>query len=93
MSGEKKEADLLREIVKAVVQKPEAVVVEHTVDKQGVKLEVSVDPSDMGKVIGAKGKTAESIRNILRAHGGQNDARVSVVINEPSDSSNKSEKE
>ena len=83
MSGENKEASFLEMIVKGIVQNPEAVQITQEVDRQGVKLTLAVDPADMGKVIGSQGRMANSIRTILHAYGGQNDARVSVIIEEP----------
>lgn len=80
-------ADLDKEfveyVVKALVTKPEAVVVNRSVDDMGVLLELTVDPSDMGKVIGKAGATAKSIRTLLRVLGAKNDARVNLKIVEP----------
>ncbi len=80
---EKEEAQFLKEIVQKVVDNPDNVTVEHEVDKQGVKLTLSVDKRDMGKVIGAQGRMATAIRTIMHAYGGQHEAKVSVVIDEP----------
>jgi hypothetical protein len=49
----------------------------------GVLLELSVNPEDMGKVIGKAGATAKSIRTLLRVLGSRNDARVNLKIIEP----------
>ena len=70
-------------VVKALVSKPEAVMVKRSVDDMGVLLELSVDPEDMGKVIGKAGATAKSIRTLLRVLGAKNDARVNLKIVEP----------
>ncbi len=80
---EKEESQFLKEIVQKVVDNPDKVGVEQEVDKQGVKLTLSVDPSDMGKVIGAQGRMATAIRTIMHAYGGQHEAKISVVIEEP----------
>lgn len=80
-------ADLDKEfveyVVKALVTKPEAVEVRRSVDDMGVLLELTVDPDDMGKVIGRAGATAKSIRTLLRVLGAQNDERVNLKILEP----------
>jgi predicted RNA-binding protein YlqC (UPF0109 family) len=80
-------ADLDREfveyVVKALVTKPEAVSVQRSVDDMGVLLELSVDPADMGKVIGKAGATAKSIRTLLRVLGAKSDERVNLKIVEP----------
>lgn len=70
-------------VVKALVSNPEAVEVNRSVDEMGVLLELTVDPSDMGKVIGKAGATAKSIRTLLRVLGAKHDARVNLKIVEP----------
>jgi predicted RNA-binding protein YlqC (UPF0109 family) len=70
-------------VVRALVNHPEAVVVKRSVDDMGVLLELSVDPEDMGKVIGKAGATAKSLRTLLRVLGSRNDARVNLKIIEP----------
>lgn len=80
-------ADLDKEfveyVVKALVAEPDAVQVKRSVDDMGVLLELTVDPSDMGKVIGKGGATAKSIRTLLRVLGAKADARVNLKIVEP----------
>ena len=83
MSQEKEELRFLREIIQKIVDNPDSVAVEQEVDKQGVKLTLSVDPADMGKVIGAQGRMATAIRTIMHAYGGQHEAKISVIIEEP----------
>src|SRR5580692_3327517 len=70
-------------VVKALVSHPEDVKVERSVDDLGVLLELSVNPEDMGKVIGKAGATAKSIRTLLRVLGSRSDARVNLKIIEP----------
>ena len=70
-------------VVRALVSNPDAVVVRRSVDDMGVLLELSVDPEDMGKVIGKAGATAKSLRTLLRVLGSRNDARVNLKIIEP----------
>src|ERR1051326_4375163 len=74
-------------VVQALVSNPDAVKVERSVDDRGVLLELTVDPADMGKVIGKAGATAKSIRTLLRVLGAKNDARVNLKIVEPDGSS------
>jgi predicted RNA-binding protein YlqC (UPF0109 family) len=70
-------------VVKALVNNPDDVHVRRSVDDMGVLLELSVNPEDMGKVIGKAGATAKSIRTLLRVLGSRNDARVNLKIVEP----------
>jgi predicted RNA-binding protein YlqC (UPF0109 family) len=67
-------------IVKSLVGNPDAVKVERTIDEKGVLLELTVDPEDLGRVIGKRGSTAQSLRALLRALGTKNDARYNLKI-------------
>jgi predicted RNA-binding protein YlqC (UPF0109 family) len=67
-------------IVKSLVGKPDEVKIERTIDEKGVLLELSVDPEDLGRVIGKRGATAQSLRTLLRALGTKNDARYNLKI-------------
>lgn len=75
--------DFLEFVVKALVDNPESVVVNRTVDEMGVLLTLDVHKDDMGKIIGRAGNTAKAIRTLLRVVGMKNDARVNLKINEP----------
>ncbi len=73
-------------IVKTLVNNPEKVAVERKIDEKGVLLSLSVDPEDVGRVIGKRGATAQSIRTLLRALGTKNDARYNLkIVNTDSD--------
>lgn len=67
-------------IVKSLVSNPDAVKVDRSVDEKGVLLELTVDPEDLGRVIGKRGATAQSLRTLLRALGTKNDARYNLKI-------------
>ena len=67
-------------VVKALVGDPDAVSIERTIDEKGVLLELTVAPEDLGRVIGKRGGTAQSIRTLLRALGTKNDARYNLKI-------------
>ena len=67
-------------VVKSLVGKPDAVQIDRRVDEKGVLLELTVDPEDLGRVIGKRGATAQSLRTLLRALGTKNDARYNLKI-------------
>lgn len=67
-------------IVKSLVSKPDEVKIERKIDEKGVLLELTVDPEDLGRVIGKRGATAQSLRTLLRALGTKNDARYNLKI-------------
>lgn len=59
--------ELIFKIVQALVDKPSDVAVTEVVGEQSIIIELRVNPSDIGKVIGKEGRTARSIRTILNA--------------------------
>ncbi len=73
----------LEQLVKALVDHPDDVKINRTVDEMGVLLTLVVHAEDMGKIIGRSGNTAKAIRTLLRVVGMKNDARVNLKINEP----------
>jgi hypothetical protein len=70
-------------VIKALVDEPDKVKVDRTVDEMGVLLTLEVGAADMGKIIGRQGNTAKSIRTLLRVVGMKNNSRVNLKINEP----------
>jgi len=72
-------------VIKSLVEKPEDVKINRTVDEMGVLMTLDVNPGDMGKIIGREGNTAKAIRTLLRVVGMKNNARVNLKINEPVD--------
>ena len=67
-------------IVKTLVNNPDKVSIDRTIDEKGVLLSLEVDPEDVGRIIGRRGATAQSIRTLLRALGTKNDARYNLKI-------------
>lgn len=74
-------------VVKSLVGNPDAVSIKRTIDEKGVLLELTVDPEDLGRVIGKRGATAQSLRTLLRALGTKNDARYNLKIVDNGDES------
>lgn len=70
-------------VIKALVENPQDVKINRTVDEMGVLMTLDVNPADMGKIIGREGNTAKAIRTLLRVVGMKNNARVNLKINEP----------
>lgn len=73
----------LEYVVKALVDNPNDVKIDRSVDEMGVLITLTVNPADMGKIIGRMGNTAKAIRTLLRIIGMKNNARVNLKINEP----------
>lgn len=76
-------------IVKSLVGSPDDVIVERIIDEKGVLLSLTVNPDDLGRVIGKRGVTAQSLRTLLRALGTKNDARYNLkIVNNDSEREN-----
>lgn len=76
----------LEYVVKSLVDNPADVNIDRTVDEMGVLITLTVNPADMGKIIGRQGNTAKAIRTLLRVIGMKTNARVNLKINEPAGS-------
>ena len=61
--------DLIEKMAKALVDRPEDVVVTEVEGERTTVFELRVAQSDLGKVIGKQGKTARAMRTILSASG------------------------
>ncbi len=81
--AQEKDQEFLEFIVKELVDNPGDVKVERKVDEMGVLLSLTVNPADMGQIIGREGSTAKAIRNLVRIVGLKNHARVNLKIEEP----------
>ena len=70
-------------IIKSIVNVPDKVEINRSVDELGVLLTVKVDATYMGLLIGRSGSTAKAIRTLARIIGMRNNARVNLKIEEP----------
>lgn len=80
---EEQDKEFLEMVVKSIVNHPDDVVVDRTIDERGVLLTLKTNPADMGYVIGRKGQTAQSIRTLLKIIGAKNNSRVNLKIYDP----------
>ncbi len=71
---------VLAYLAKAIVDDPEAVVVEVDERRDTVSLRLNVSPDDMGRVIGRRGRTAQAIRTVVRAAAAREGMDVHVDI-------------
>ena len=69
-------------IVKNLVENPEDVKVERTIDEKGVLLTLTVNKEDLGRIIGRRGATAQSLRALLRALALKNNAHYNLKISD-----------
>ncbi|MBQ9322425.1 MAG: KH domain-containing protein [Eubacterium sp.] len=72
--------ELVEVIAKALVEHPEAVEVTETERGDDIKIELKVAESDMGKVIGRRGRIAKAIRSVVKAAASRTDKKVIVDI-------------
>lgn len=69
---------VLTHVVRSIVDDPTAVIVDANESRGKVRLEVRVGPGDLGRVIGRRGRTAQSIRTVVRAAATRDDVDVDV---------------
>lgn len=69
---------VLTHVVRSIVDDPDAVSVEEVAGRNRAKLEVKVGPGDLGRVIGRRGRTAQSIRVLVRAAAAKDGGEVDV---------------
>jgi hypothetical protein len=72
--------DLIEHIARALVDKPEEVMVTAIEGNQATVLELKVAKEDLGKIIGKQGRTAKSLRTIIGAASGKERRRVILEI-------------
>ena len=72
--------ELVEVIAKALVDKPEEVVVSESLKGDDTLIELKVAPVDMGKVIGKQGRIAKAIRSVVKAAASKEDKKVIVEI-------------
>ena len=72
--------ELVEVIAKALVDHPDEVVVTETAKEDATVIELKVAESDMGKVIGKRGRIAKAIRVVMRAAAVRQNEKVVVEI-------------
>lgn len=75
--------ELLEYIVKSLVTKPEAVAIDEQTDEGNVNLTLTVDPTDMGLIIGKNGATIRAIRKLLTVRAIAENVRINLQLFEP----------
>jgi hypothetical protein len=78
-----RDQEFLEYVVKTLVDNPNDVSIDRTIDEMGVLMTLKVNPADMGQVIGREGQTARALRTLLRVVGAKNNSRVNLKIYEP----------
>ena len=81
--SEKVDQEFVEYVVKSIVDHHEDVTTDRVVDEMGVLITLRVNTEDLGKVIGKKGQTINSIRTVLRALGMKSKARINLKLEEP----------
>ena len=72
--------ELVEVIAKSLVDRPEEVNVTEAETDDTITLTLNVAADDMGKIIGKQGKTAKSIRTVVKATASKGDKKVIVEI-------------
>lgn len=77
------EQEFTEYIVRAIVNHPDEVSTERTVDERGVLITLHINSEDMGYVVGREGQTARAIRTLLKKIGARQNSRINLKIYEP----------
>lgn len=72
--------ELVEYVVKSLVDNPDKVKIDEVEGEKTTVIELRVDSSDLGKVIGKQGRTARAVRTILNAAGIKNGKRIVLEI-------------
>jgi hypothetical protein len=88
-----KDQEFVEYVVKAFVEHPEDVKTERKIDEMGVLIQLTVNPADMGQLIGREGRTAKALRTLLRVLGAKENARINLKIIEPAERQTKKPEE
>ena len=72
--------ELVEVIARALVDNPDEVVVTEAEKDGETGIELTVAPSDMGKVIGKQGRIAKAIRSVVKAAASKEEKKVVVDI-------------
>lgn len=72
--------ELVEVIAKALVDNPDGVQVSETSDDKSIRVVLSVDQSDMGRIIGKQGRIAKAIRTVVKSAAVNTDKKVYVDI-------------
>ena len=76
--------ELIEVLAKSLVDNPQSVVVNETLDQDLIDLELIVASEDMGKVIGKQGRIAKAIRTVLKAAATKENKRATLeIVNKP----------
>ena len=85
--------DLLNFIITSLVTKPKAVLIDEQSEAGNVSLILTVDPTDMGLIIGKGGQTIRAIRKLLTVRAIAENVRVNLQLSEPAGSEPTTEEE
>lgn len=83
MAEKHNDQEFIENVVKSIVNHPDDVKTERTVDERGVLITLHINQEDMGYVVGRQGQTARALRTLLKIVGAKENARVNLKIYEP----------
>lgn len=83
------EHKFLETLIQEMVNKPDSICITRTIDERGVLYVITVDDSDIARVIGKEGSTAQAIRLLLKVVGYKYGVKASMKIDVPHPSQDK----
>lgn len=76
-------AEQLADVVRSIVDQPEAVRVEEIEEEDAIVLQIEVAPEELGRVIGRQGRSVRSLRALLEVRGAETGEYYEIEIVEP----------
>lgn len=74
----------LEYIVGQIVDNPEKVEINEQEDQGIINFTITVDPSDMGRIIGKNGKVIRAIRNVVKISAIKQNKKINIALSEAS---------
>lgn len=72
----------LEYIITQIIDNPDKVVIAEQEDQGIINFSVTVDPSDMGKIIGKNGKVIRAIRNVIKISAIKQNKKINIALTE-----------
>lgn len=77
--------DFVRYVIANLVENPDDIIIEKSIDELGILITLKLNKEDMGRIIGKNGQTIKSIRTLLRVIAKKENQKINLKIIEPTE--------